>query len=66
MLSSLFARGKIPGKAEELQAHPYLKKSISLPEHYLAIEILMNILLAPIRWTFLELHCQCETRNGFC
>lgn len=26
MLSSLFARGKIPGKVEELQAHPYLKK----------------------------------------
>lgn len=26
MLFSLFARGKIPGKVEELQPHPYLKK----------------------------------------
>lgn len=26
MLSSPFARGKIPGKVKELQPHPYLKK----------------------------------------
>lgn len=57
---------KLSVKAKNYSPIPTSRKSISLLEHDLAIVFLMNTLLAPVRWTFLEPDHQCMTQYGFC